>query len=146
VGRARLRRLRSMFLEFNRGRQRTLPATWPAETHLAQAADGSTVLMFAHPDCPCTRASLTSSPSSSAMPEVDGVLGRRRRSRGCAVRRPELGPGRVYDHRGARFSGGITGLRGHVGDNIGLRPSPRCCAARPAARDHAVFGCATGGR
>ena len=33
------------------------PQTWPADTQLQLAASGPTVLMFAHPHCPCTRAS-----------------------------------------------------------------------------------------
>ncbi len=34
------------------------PATWPTETHLTRAKRGATLLMFAHPRCSCTRASL----------------------------------------------------------------------------------------
>ena len=35
----------------------TPPPWWPDESQLQQASTGATVLMFAHPHCPCTRAS-----------------------------------------------------------------------------------------
>jgi hypothetical protein len=31
---------------------------WPAKTQLAPAVDGATLVMFLHPECPCSRASL----------------------------------------------------------------------------------------
>lgn len=34
------------------------PAVWPADAPIARAANRQTLLMFAHPRCPCTRASL----------------------------------------------------------------------------------------
>jgi len=34
------------------------PAQWPAESGLARAIDGPTLILFAHPQCACTRASL----------------------------------------------------------------------------------------
>src|SRR5437764_11181712 len=34
------------------------PDRWPADSRLPRAADRPTVLLFAHPRCPCTRASL----------------------------------------------------------------------------------------
>jgi hypothetical protein len=33
-------------------------ADWPAGTHLERASAGSTLVMFVHPECPCTAASL----------------------------------------------------------------------------------------
>jgi hypothetical protein len=35
------------------------PARWPADSRLAQDRDRPTLVMFAHPRCPCTAASLT---------------------------------------------------------------------------------------
>ncbi|HEX7833208.1 MAG TPA: hypothetical protein VF787_26365 [Thermoanaerobaculia bacterium] len=35
------------------------PSTWPASTKLEHATDKPTLLMFMHPNCPCTRASVT---------------------------------------------------------------------------------------
>jgi hypothetical protein len=34
------------------------PASWPAASTLARAANRQTLVMFAHPQCPCTRASI----------------------------------------------------------------------------------------
>lgn len=34
------------------------PPDWPAEARLRRAADGPTLVMLAHPRCPCTRASI----------------------------------------------------------------------------------------
>jgi hypothetical protein len=35
------------------------PELWPATTDLERNSDGPTLLLFAHPQCPCTRASLS---------------------------------------------------------------------------------------
>ncbi len=35
------------------------PARWPAQTSLPKSSDKPTIIMFAHPRCPCTRAALT---------------------------------------------------------------------------------------
>lgn len=43
------------------------PSSWPADLSLARAADRFTVVMFAHPQCPCTDASLEA---------LGGLLGR----------------------------------------------------------------------
>jgi hypothetical protein len=34
------------------------PATWPSESRIARSPDRATLVLFAHPECPCTRASL----------------------------------------------------------------------------------------
>src|SRR5580700_5088255 len=34
------------------------PQQWPAQTRIALAADRQTLIMFVHPKCPCSRASL----------------------------------------------------------------------------------------
>ena len=34
------------------------PATWPRESRIARRPDRATLVLFAHPECPCTRASL----------------------------------------------------------------------------------------
>jgi len=34
------------------------PASWPAASALVRSATGKTLVMFAHPQCPCTQASL----------------------------------------------------------------------------------------
>jgi hypothetical protein len=40
------------------GQAGTLPEQWPVESRLARASDGPTLILFAHPQCFCTRASL----------------------------------------------------------------------------------------
>ncbi len=39
------------------GERGATPVTWPAASTLPH--DGTTVAMFVHPECPCTRASIT---------------------------------------------------------------------------------------
>ncbi|HKS36396.1 MAG TPA: RedB protein [Verrucomicrobiae bacterium] len=40
------------------GRTGTAPGSWPEESRIDRATDRPTLLMFAHPRCPCTRASI----------------------------------------------------------------------------------------
>ncbi len=40
------------------GREAVAPESWPAESPLIQASDRPTLLMFVHPQCSCTRASV----------------------------------------------------------------------------------------
>jgi len=152
------------------------PRTWPSDSQL-QRADGShTLVVFAHPHCPCTAASLRelalivakcgdrlearvvfSAPPgapeawetsdlwqhAAAMPGVSVVSdreGREARRFGAQT----SGAVYLYDTRGAlRFAGGITGSRGHEGDNTGrssviglVLEGASGAAATP------VFGCA----
>jgi hypothetical protein len=51
------------------GAQRDAPARWPEESRLARVPAQATLVMAAHPHCPCTRASLT---------ELDRLLSRAR--------------------------------------------------------------------
>jgi hypothetical protein len=44
--------------EFSPGRAGTAPVSWPEESRIGRATDLPTLLMFAHPRCPCTRASM----------------------------------------------------------------------------------------
>jgi hypothetical protein len=44
--------------EFSPGRAGTAPVSWPEESRIKRATDRPTLLMFAHPRCPCTRASM----------------------------------------------------------------------------------------
>lgn len=49
----------------------------------------------------------------------------------------------LYDALGRlQFSGGITGSRGHVGDNVGLQTVKQLIQhSAPSAQQHAVYGC-----
>ena len=49
----------------------------------------------------------------------------------------------VFDRAGMRrFEGGITGSRGHAGDNVGRRAVELLLAGDRGPDAHAVFGCA----
>ncbi len=152
------------------------PIAWPS-IDLRHASDGPTLVMVAHPRCPCTRASLAEldellrdAPAGVRSYVVfsvpDGVepgwengelLDRARAIRGVtavvdhggriavdAFHVAASGHVLVYDASGAlRFSGGITGARGHVGDNVGRqRVLALLTGHRPDADHSHVYGCA----
>jgi hypothetical protein len=134
------------------GRAADGPARWPAESKIRHTPDRATLVMFAHPHCPCTKASLEELEyvMSRVHDKVDATvlfirpqgvtddwtntatLERAREITGVSVLIDDDGKeasrfgswvsGQVllYDASGAlMFAGGITGSRGHIGDNIG---------------------------
>lgn len=152
------------------------PAQWPRASRLVRFNGKFTLVMLAHPNCPCTRASIAeldilmaraqgkltafvvfSKPGASAadmklsdlwkaaarIPDV-AVL-----DDSCGVETERFG-GQVsgqtmlYDPAGQLiFSGGITGGRGHQGENAGLDAVVLKVRGLAAAQSHvAVFGCA----
>jgi hypothetical protein len=151
------------------------PTRWPRSKQITPIAGHSTLVMFVHPLCSCSRASLA---------ELDSILqqsGERvsawvlflhpegvtadwtrsstwndaRRIRGVQViddrdgleadRFGAVTSGQVvlYDAQAKlQFSGGITGARGHVGDNTGRqRVIALVNTGTAEAHDHPVFGC-----
>ena len=128
------------------------PARWPEHSTLPRV--GTTVVMFVSLDCPCSRASLVElakvhaaartlvvaehvpdDPRFTWVADPDGVEAARfgAQTSGFTV---------VYDAAGAlRFAGGITGARGHEGDNVGRARLEQAIAGRIAGATHAVFGC-----
>lgn len=149
--------------------------SWPAASGILPDRRLPTLVMVAHPHCPCTRASIE---------ELARVLTRARKRVAAYVLfyRPERFPrgwertdlwgraaalpgvtplpdpeGRtarlfgavtsghvfLYDSRERLlFSGGITGSRGHQGDNDGRDSVIRLLAGREGARPQAfVYGC-----
>src|SRR5688572_219689 len=44
--------------EYSPGRTVIAPVSWPKESRIERATNQPTLLMFAHPRCPCTRASM----------------------------------------------------------------------------------------
>ena len=161
--------------EFEPGANGSVPLTWPSGSTLNRPTDRPTILLFAHPMCPCTRASLREltqiisnirNPADFcvvfARPEgtdsgwshglswnvAAGIPGVRVvEDFACAeVRRFSVvtsGHVLAFDARGSlRFSGGITGSRGHDGDNYGraavihfIEHGGTGCISSP------VFGC-----
>jgi len=128
------------------------PDHWPPGTQIALDASHDTLLMFAHPKCPCSRASMEElnrvlarcrgqvtthvlffkpsqfpadwsqtdlRSSATAIPEVmvhDDLDGKLAEQFGAET----SGYVVLYDRQGRLlFHGGITGSRGHAGDNEG---------------------------
>jgi hypothetical protein len=151
------------------------PVRWPAQTALARATDGPTLVFLAHPQCTCTRASLDElaevlarAPrpirayvlflkpagfeagweqtdtwrAAAALPHVT-VL---RDDEGLEARRfgvATSGQTLLYDGAGRLvFSGGITGSRGHAGNNAGEAALVDLLTRGAADRAGSnVFGC-----
>lgn len=149
------------------GAQQPAPTRWPTGSTLARPSNRFTIVMFVHPDCPCTRASLHElaelatkaghrasihvvfdSPGDAweLAGQVAGAtrildpLGREAARFGAKT----SGHVVVYDPAGMqRYAGGITGSRGHIGDNIGRRTIEEMLAGSADGKlGYPVFGCA----
>jgi hypothetical protein len=158
-----------------------VPARWPASSAIERPARTGTLLVFVHPYCSCTVATLHEIASlsvgaraqsgqlsttvlfyrpknsgwqpgnlwSKAESEIPGARqiwdddGREARRFGART----SGFAVLYDAKGdLLFRGGVTGSRGHEGDNLGidqLRAS--IDTGRPAPHTSLVFGCALAG-
>lgn len=151
------------------------PRAWPTRTSLVRAENRPTLVLLAHPQCDCTRATLgelaevlarTSEPpktyvlflrpttfaagweqtslwqTARSLPNVTVLRdddGAEARQFGAETSGQTL----LYDERGLlAFSGGITGARGHAGDNSG-RASLLALLSRTQneRRGSNVFGC-----
>lgn len=151
------------------------PRQWPQESKIQPAHDHATLIMLAHPHCPCTRASIaelasimahsqgrltayvlfikppgfsadwemsdlwksaTSIPGVSAIVDENGVEADR-------FQAVTSGQTVLYDAGGSLlFSGGITGARGHSGDNAGRSAIVSLVGSGISERtETAVFGC-----
>jgi hypothetical protein len=147
--------------ETTAGAAATAPARWP-DTRLPRG-EGATVVMFLHPDCPCSRASLGELAKLDArgatidivFEGAHGSLWERAGDLPGATRITDDGSEAarfgaktsgyvvVYDRTGTqRFAGGITASRGHAGDNIGRLAVQRILDGAKGPAQHAVFGCA----
>lgn len=160
------------------GAAATPPAGWPEGSTISRAARRPTLVMLAHPRCPCTRASLAElarlmtdagpldahvlflKPAEMAdgwertdlwqrAREIPGVEvasdidGREAARFGATV----SGQVVLYDATGRLlFRGGITGARGHEGDNLGRSRIVSLLRTGTAdARQSRVFGCSLTG-
>ena len=152
------------------------PEHWPGDSALKRVEGGDTLVMFVHPQCPCTRASLSElnlimqrrpvaaavhlvfmrphgAPSdweataswdqAGHIPNATRVIdgdGQEAKRFGAMTSGQLL----VYDAQGERrFAGGITGSRGHEGDNAGREAVLELLAREAPTRtvSFAVFGC-----
>ncbi|HKY04000.1 MAG TPA: RedB protein [Blastocatellia bacterium] len=151
------------------------PARWPADSNIDRATDRATLVLTAHPHCPCTRASIGELAklmtqargrvtayvlflkpegypdgwektdlwqSAADMPDVKVIVD----ERGAEARRFRAmtsGQTALYDSEGELlFSGGITGSRGHSGDNAGRSAIVSLLNVGEAERAETfVFGC-----
>jgi len=156
------------------GEQLQVPTRWPGSSLVSIDGERATLMMFVHPLCVCTRASLTELrevlATTDRSPAVWIVVlsaqgfGKELEERIAEIARrvPEAtivsdvegsvadtfgastsGHVVVYDREGGLlFSGGITGARGHVGDNAGRRDVITALHDdRDDSHEHPIFGC-----
>ncbi len=153
----------------------TPPSQWPSSSMIPLAGDRPTLVMLAHPRCPCTRASLGElasvmahgngrirayvlfiKPSGSSddwektdlwqsASRIPGVIVLKD-SEGFEaglLNTATSGHTLVYSKQGQLvFSGGITGSRGHFGDNVGEGSVVAILKEEvPEQTETSVFGC-----
>jgi len=159
----------------------TVPARWPAASVIDRPARGGALLVFVHPYCSCTVAtlheiaSLSAGRNSQNGPPSTTVLFYRPKNSGWIpgnlwkeAEREIPGARQIWDDDGREakrfgartsgyavlynanggllFKGGVTGSRGHEGDNLGLEQLRASIdTGRPAPRTSLVFGCALTG-
>jgi hypothetical protein len=160
------------------------PVRWPVPSAIQLASDRSTLLVFAHPFCGCTAATLEElariparRQPKSPQPAVTVLFARPKGSgwrtsplwdnarqlagthhiasviwddEGREARRFGVrtsGEVLLYDRHGELlFHGGVTGSRGHAGDNYGADQLMAALdSGLPAKTAHLVFGCALAG-
>ncbi|HMG19670.1 MAG TPA: hypothetical protein VK607_00080 [Kofleriaceae bacterium] len=156
------------------GRTAAAPARWPMASRLAAPRDRPVLVVFAHPECSCSRATLAElaeiaseagaacditvvvdddvpDPSSSelvvrarAIPGVRIVIDR---DHAEAARFGALTSGFTVLYRGdgrLAFAGGITDGRGQAGRSAGRAQITALLRGRHAAPATPVFGCELG--
>jgi hypothetical protein len=157
------------------GESASAPANWPEQTQLQLAKNSYNLIMFLHPQCPCSRASvgelerlvvrstkniqiyvLFLQPkgygeewsktdlwrSASLIPAVHPVVDREgREAQLFSVW--TSGQTLLYGPDGKlKFNGGITGARGHEGDNAGETALLSLLRGGANLNQTPVFGCA----
>lgn len=160
------------------GARSVAPPHWPIASAIQRHPDHGKLLVFVHPFCPCSTATLAElarilTRQSARAPQLEATIlfvrpkgatgwqpghlwDTARELPGAHVMWDEDGQeaqrfgartsGEVflYDSRGdLLFHGGITGSRGHAGDNYAADQSILALnSGRPARSAHLVFGCA----
>ncbi|HEY3915543.1 MAG TPA: hypothetical protein VGN61_13730 [Verrucomicrobiae bacterium] len=150
------------------------PSQWPSNTFITLDSQHDTLIMFAHPQCSCTRASIEElnrilaqyhdrltaevwffkpkdltgwngtalEHDAAAIPGVvvkDDIDGQQARLFGAETSGFVL----LYDRQGKLlFKGGITGSRGHAGDNSGENSIVALVSGQcPPVTETPVYGC-----
>lgn len=151
------------------------PAVWPSQSSVQREAGRPSLVLFLHPKCPCSRATLAElreivarireratvtvlvlQPESAPDGWADSRIARSAAAIPGVAVKPDIagtevslfhattsGETFLYDARGRlQFHGGITGARGHIGDNAGRDAvqSLVLCGASPITATSA-FGC-----
>jgi len=144
-------------------------AQWPAASTLSRSTTTPTVIMFVHPSCPCSRASvaelasiatttrvrprilvvfIAESRGGPVWDSVGRIDGAERLLDPYELEASRFGARTsgyvvVYDALGRlAYAGGITGSRGHVGDNMGRRSVQSVLEGlTPSNAHYGVFGC-----
>lgn len=152
-------------------------STWPANTALPRKADGFTLVVVLHPECPCSQATLeeldaimaqsrgqlaaevlcVSYPDLPEPVEQSAIWRHAGRIPGVVVHKDAeaaegrrfsaltSGEARLYGPAGTLlFHGGITGARGHAGENPGETAIVDFVLGRATARTPVTtpaFGC-----
>jgi hypothetical protein len=161
--------------EFSPGAAALAPSDWPAKAPLKPDGVSPTLVLFVHPQCPCSRATVAElarilgevpnrftaaafvySPASELATWSKSDLAERLRALPGVrvVSDPEGAIAAVFGaqtsgqvmlfgrHGDLQFSGGITGSRGHEGDNAGHRAVVARITGRETGLAQAsVFGC-----
>jgi hypothetical protein len=161
--------------EYGPGTAASAPSAWPASSPLTPDGIRPTLVLFVHPQCPCSRATVAElsrilvearnqfsavafvySPAdeldawskSDLTEQLRGLPGVRvmADSEGAIANRfgaVTSGQVMLFGARGdLQFSGGITGARGHEGDNAGRRAVVARITGRETGLAKAsVFGC-----
>jgi hypothetical protein len=155
------------------GAVNAVPDSWPSSSGIGRTSGSDTLLVFVHPQCSCTKATLHEIATLDAYrrlstvvlfdharntPWEPGNLWNEVEDEIPGVRRIRDDDGREARRFGARtsgytelynangellFKGGVTGSRGHEGDNLGLdQLRASIDTGRRAAHPSLVFGCA----
>jgi hypothetical protein len=122
------------------------PATWPAASAIHAAPGVANVVMFAHPQCPCTRASLTERGAvlsrARALPGVDIVFDRGE-AEATRFGAATSGATVVYAANHALlYDGGMTVARGHEGGSAAEHIRDLVVGLTAEQQRTPVFGCA----
>ncbi len=161
--------------EFSAGGDPGAPAHWPSASRIPRVAGQPTLVVFAHPLCPCTSASLDELAEIMAKAGTGATVSvifftpqdtNAKWMNAASVRKAAAIPGvtivaddsarearlfhavtsgrtLLYNPDGELlFDGGITGSRGHAGENAGASAVAKLLTRESAARATTpVFGC-----